>query len=197
MLRPYSRVRPSRPRCAADGWLGPGWSLLERHELVVAAPPATALAALSALRLRELPAVRALFSLRGLRHSAETTLRDFFSTRPFVILAEDPGRELVAGVLRAPLGPGGGSPATASAFARALGTAAFAAIATFRADPRPDGALLWTETWALTRGVRARVAFGAYWLAIGPWSAWTRRMFLRAARARAEGAAGPRRGGSP
>jgi hypothetical protein len=189
MLRPYSSARPARLRCAADDWTAEGWTLLERHDLPVHAPPWTALAALANLRLRDLPAVRALFALRGLRHSAEMTLHDFFSTAPFVMLAEEPSREIVFGVLRARPGSGTGSArptASASAFRHALGTAPFAAIGTFRADPHDRGSLLWTETWVRTRGARARVAFGAYWLAIGPWSAWIRRMFLRAARAQAE-----------
>lgn len=192
MLRPYSRTRSARPRCAADDWTGPGWVLLERHELTVAAPPATALAALAALRIRELPAVRVLFAIRRLPYSADMTLRDFFSTSPFVLLADDPRRELVSGVLLPGAGLEGaerGPPASADAFGRALPEAPFAAVATFGAEPRARGSLLWTETWARTRGARARIAFGAYWLAIGPWSAWIRRMFLRAAQAHAERAA--------
>jgi hypothetical protein len=194
MLRPYSRSRPSRARCLADDWAGAGWILLEHHDIEVAAPPHAALAAVAGLRLRELPAVRALFWLRRLRHSGDATLRDFFTTAPFVRLAEEPGRELVSGVLypRSDVGASG-APASAHAFRRALRAAPLAAIATFRAEPRGQGSLLWTETWVRTRGARARVAFGAYWLVIGPWSAWIRRMFLRAGRASAERAGGPRR----
>jgi hypothetical protein len=122
------------------------------------------------------------------------TLRAFFGAPPFVLLEEDPGRELVFGVLRPGSGPGPRarapgaprSPASPEAFRRALAAAPFAAVGTFRAEPRRDGSLLWTETWARTRGVPARAAFAAYWLAIGPWSAWIRRMFLRAARGNAE-----------
>lgn len=189
MPRPWSSPRRSRPRCALDAWVGPGWTLLEHHALDVAAPPATALESLAALRIRELPAVRALFALRRLRHSGHQTLREFFSTPPFVLLDDDPGRELVFGVLRPARGPEDGEhagDAPADAFARALRAAPFAAIGTFRAEPRADGSTLWTETWARTRGRRAAVAFGIYWLVIGPWSAWIRRMFLRAARRHAE-----------
>lgn len=192
MLRPYSRLRSSRPRCAVDDWLGPEWTLLERHEIAVAAPPATALAAMTTLRLRELPAVRALFTLRRLRYSADMTFRDFFSAAPFVQLAEVPGREFASGVLlpdRRGEAVRCGPPASPAAFGRALQTAPFAAVATFRADPTAGGSLLWTETWARTRGARARLAFGAYWLAIGPWSALIRTTFLKAARARAQRAA--------
>jgi hypothetical protein len=184
-------VRSARARCAVDAWIGPGWTLLERHERSVAAAPDAALGAMAGLTLRELPAVRALFALRGLRFDAGQTLRGFFSTAPFVVLAEEPGRELVSGVLVAARGAASGrrwTPASSDEFRRALGTAPFAAIATFRAEPRGATTLLWTETWARTRGL-ARPIFGAYWLVIGPWSAWIRRMFLHAARAKAERAA--------
>lgn len=192
MLRPYSNRRVPRARCALDGWTGEGWTLLERHALEVAAPPERALSAALALHLSDVPAVRALFALRRLRHAPEQALRDFFSAAPFAALAEEPGREWVFGVLRPAPGPGAveDGAASAAAFSRALGTARFAAIGNFRAEPRDGGAVLWTETWARTRGRRAGAAFGAYWLAVGPWSAWIRRMILRAARARAERQAG-------
>jgi hypothetical protein len=184
MLRPYSRMRTSRPRALAEEWTGPEWTLLEHHDLPIAAAPEATLAALAGVRLRDLPAVRALFTLRRLPHSADTTLRGFFSARPFVVLAEEPGRELAFGVLLP--GRGRRAPDGADAFRAALPTAPFAAIGTFGAFARPGGSVLWTDTWARTRGVRSRAGFAAYWLAIGPWSAWIRRMFLRAARARAE-----------
>ncbi|GAO02038.1 hypothetical protein [Anaeromyxobacter sp. PSR-1] len=181
MLRPYSNRRAPRARCALDGWAGEGWTLLERHALAVASPPEVALSAALALRLSDLPAVRALFTLRRLGHAPDQALRDFFSAAPFAMLADEPGREWVFGVQR---------PAAArhgpAAFAGALAAAEFAAVGNFRAEPRDGGALLWTETWVRTRGRRAGLAFGAYWLAIGPFSAWIRRMILRAARARAE-----------
>lgn len=191
MLSPYGRTPPPRPPCALDRWAGAGWRLLERHELAVDAPPAAALDAVGALRIRELPAVRALFALRGMPFDPDMTLRAFFGTAPFVRLEEEPGRELVAGILVPPPGPDGRRrpPASAGEFREVvLRGAAMAAVATFRADPRGAGALLWTETWVRTQGRLPGALFGAYWLAIGPWSAWIRRMFLRAARARLAGA---------
>lgn len=203
VLRPYSNRRDPRARCALDDWTGAGWTLLERHALPVDAPPERALSAALALRLSDVPAVRALFALRRLRHGPDQPLRDFFSAPPFAALADEPGREWVFGVMRPAPGPdeAAGGAAGAAAFARALGAARFAAIGNFRAEPRDGGALLWTETWVRTRGVRAGATFAAYWLAIGPWSAWIRRVILRAARARAEQEAGaspgPARPGAP
>jgi len=193
MLFPYVRRAPPRAPCALDRWVGPQWRLLERHEIETAASPGAALGALAALRLRELPAVRALFALRGLGARPEATLREFFSTAPFVLLEEAEGSEIVAGVLlpgREPeaLGSPRRLPRSPQEFERALARAPLAAVASFRAEPRGRGALLSTETWVGTRGAAASALFFGYWLAIGPFSAWIRRIFLREARRRAEGA---------
>jgi hypothetical protein len=186
VLSPYGRTPPPRAPCLVDRWAGPGWRLLERHEISTPGPPAAALAAFSGLRIRDLPAVRLLFALRGLRFSADMTLLEFFSTQPFVLLEEAPGSEIVGGVLLPPRGASGrrSGPSTPAAFRDALPGSPLAAVATFRADAAPAGSRLWTETWARTSGPFATAAFGAYWLAIGPWSAWIRRMFLRRARDR-------------
>jgi hypothetical protein len=193
VLSPYARRWPARPACAIDRWLGPSARLLERHETRVAAPAAAALEAVERLALRDLPVVRALFALRGIPFSPGMTLREFFGTPPFLLLEEEPARELVFGVV-GPLSriPAGrtvpSSPAELSEAARRSG---MAAVGNFRAEPWEGGARLWTETWVLVPGAAARLAFGAYWLAIGPFSAWIRRTFLRAARAKAERRAGP------
>jgi hypothetical protein len=187
VLFPYGRLPVPRGPYVIDRWAGAGWQLLERHELRVRAPAAVAVEAVASTTLAELPAVRVLFALRGLGFSKEMTLRGFFSTRPFVWLEEEVGREAVFGVLIPPAGPGGRKrPTSPAEFREALGAAPFAALGTFRAEPEGDGVRLWTETWSRTRGAMPSLAFGAYWLVIGPWSAWIRRMFLRAARARAE-----------
>jgi hypothetical protein len=192
VLHPYARRFPPRAPCAIDRWTGPGWRLLERHTIETVAPPGAALEALAALRLREMPAVRALFALRGLGARPETTLREFFSTSPFVLIEEAAGTELVGGVLLPRREEGLGArrlPRSPEEFRRSLAEAPFAAIATFRADAAAHGTALWTETWVRTRGALPAAIFAAYWLAIGPFSAWTRRIFLREARVRAERAA--------
>jgi hypothetical protein len=198
MLRPYSRRVPLRAPCALDRWLGPGWRLVERHEIATVAPPARALEALALLRLRDMPVVRALFALRGLRADPDQTLLGFFSTAPFVLLEEVPGAEFAGGVLvpRRERTRGGRrrGPRTREEFERALPKAPFAALATFRAEQRERArAVLWTETWVRTRRGAPSALFFAYWLAIGPFSAWIRRIFLREARRRAEASGGPRR----
>jgi len=187
MLFPYSRAAPARPPCRLDGWRADGFRLLEAHALEVAAPPERALEALLAVRIREMPVVRTLFGLRGLGVPPDATLRACFSTRPFAVVEEEAGREVVFGVLV----PGAGRTvaeacASPAAFRAALETAPFGVVANFRAEARNSGSALWTETWVRTRGWKAGLVFGAYWLVVGPFSAWTRRIFLRAARRRAE-----------
>ncbi len=189
MLWPFTpRDRAVRAPAELDRWLPPGARRLELHALEVPAPPAEALAAVLALTLRELPAVRALFALRGLAFDPGMPLRAFFSTAPFAILADDPGGEVVFAVGAPPAAWRLVRPASPSlepeAFRAAAGRLPFVAVGGFGAAPAPGGATLWTETWVSTSGVAATAAFTAYWLAIGPFSAWTRRMFLRGARGR-------------
>jgi hypothetical protein len=199
MLYPYCRRFPPRPPCAIDRWVGPEWRLLEKHAVEIAAQPGVALDALVRLRLRELPAVRGLLTLRGLGRPPETTLLEFFSTPPFVLLEEVRGTELVGGVMIPGRAAGGHGPArrqprSPAEFERSLADAPLAAIATFRAESGERGTILWTETWVRARGAFPTIAFAAYWLAIGPFSAWIRRIFLREARRVAAGIAAASRG---
>lgn len=190
MLWPYTPwSRPSRPAAAIDRWLPHAARRLEHHALEVPGPPDAALSALRSLTLRELPAVRALFALRGLRSDPATTLGGFFSSPPFTILDEDPGRELVFAVGAPParwrpVRQGASRTQAAEPFRRSAEHLPFVAVGNFRAEPTRGGARLWTETWVSTSGAAPTAAFTGYWLAIAPFSAWTRRMFLRGARSR-------------
>jgi hypothetical protein len=187
VLHPYRRIAAPPPGRRIRRWTGPGWTVVERHEIEVRAAPEQALDALRWIRLGELPAVRALLALRGLRVRPEATLRSFFTTSPFVLLEEVVGRALVCGVLIPPKRPTDRElPTTAGAFVAASVRAPLSAVIGFSAEPSVTGALLVTETLAKTSGARARALFASYWLAVGPWSAWIRRIILRAARARAE-----------
>jgi hypothetical protein len=176
----------SRGPARLDDWLPPGAWKLEHHWIDLELEPRAAFAALEGLRLRDLPIVRALFSLRALPFDPKTTAGRFFSTAPFVALDEEPGQERVSGVL----GPfwdirGGRLPArvatTPAEFRAALDDGTMAAIATFRVEPRAGGCRLWTETWAFAPRAAQAAQFTIYWLAIGPFSAWIRRMLLRGA----------------
>jgi len=191
MIWPYASGARTRSAAALlDGWLPPGSIQLERHGLVVPAPPAATLAAIDDVRWNDLPAVRALFTLRGLPHEGEGTVHGFFSTPPFVLLEEAPGREVAFGVL----GPfwrwrRGAMPDRVArdpaGFRAALGDGVIAALGNYRVEPAAGGTLLSTETWVSAPVPAQRAAFTAYWLAVGPFSAWIRRMLLRAAARRA------------
>ena len=114
------------------------------------------------------------------------TLREFFSTPPFMILEEVPAQEFVIGIA--------GQPWRAKDYAstpdefRASGRpGTMQAAANFRVDATESGSLISTETRIETFGRRARWLFRAYWLIVGPFSALIRREFLRTARKMAEG----------
>lgn len=197
MLWPYPLGARARTSPALlDRWLPAGAWRLEHHAIEVAAAPAAVLAAVRAVRVGDVPAVRALFSLRGLPHEATGTLGQFFSTSPFLELQAEDGRELVFGVVgpfwawrRGRVPPR--VPASPDEFRAALAGGRMAAIGNFRVEPGPERVRLWTETWVFAPGARQRLPFVAYWLAIGPFSAWIRRLLLRAARRRATGGQGP------
>lgn len=124
-------------------------------------------------------------AMRGIPFRAETTIRQFFGTSPFLILEEEPDREVVFGVVgpfwqlrRDRLPPH--IPKTPDEFRRALSGGRMAAIGNFRAEPAETGSRVWTETWVSTPGRAQTIAFTTYWLLIGSFSAWIRRLLLRA-----------------
>lgn len=173
-----------RPPSLIDGWLGPEARLLERHESLVAAPPERAYEAVQQVRLMDMPVVRALFTLRRIPCSKEMTLRDFFSTPPFMILEEVPAQEAVIGTanrlwrFR--------HPSTPDEFRAFTKPGTMQAVANLRVDATESGSLISTETWVATFGPMASCLFRAYWLIVGPFSALIRREVLRTARKMAE-----------
>lgn len=191
MIWPYSRGTRTRVTAAhLDAWLPAGAIELERHTVTVPTDPATTLAAIDEVRWLDLPVVRALFTLRGLPYEARGSIREFFSTPPFVMLEAAPGRELVFGVLgpfwrwrRKSVPPRVAR--TPAELRQALADGVMAAIGCYGVEPSDGGTLLWTETWVYAPRPTQRAAFLAYWLAVGPFSAWIRRMMLQAARRRA------------
>ncbi len=205
MLWPYGVGAAARSDPARiDRWLPRGARRLEHHSIDVAAEPDAALGSIGSVRLSDVPIVRALFAMRGIPYLTDMTLERFFGTPPFLVLDEEPGRELVFGVV----GPfwhwwGGslpaGIPRTPEEFRAALAAGRMAGIGNFRVEPNGGGSRVWTETWVFTPGSRQAVPFVAYWMVVGPFSAWIRRIFLRAGRREAEVARrrGSRTAGSP
>ena len=180
-------MKKQRAPCLIDGWLSPQARLLERHELRIAAPPERAYEAIQQVRLVDMPVVRVLFMLRGIPQSKEMTLRQFFSTPPFLILQEKPPHEVVIGSTGRSWRLTGdrerpGLPSTPEKFRTYVEEGSMRVIANLRAEATDSGSLISTETWVETFGPRARWLFRAYWLIVGPFSAVVRREILRTVR---------------
>jgi hypothetical protein len=139
----------------------PDYEVRERHSVALPVSPERALEVALAAPAAPDRIVSTLLRLRGLR-VPRGSLEQFATTPPFRELARNQ-TEFVAG-----LSPHG----VRIAF-------------DFRAEPRPDGSLLTTETRVQALTPRARRLFRLYWLAIGPFSALIRRRWLKAIARRA------------
>ena len=174
------------------GWLEPGASQMSRHQVDVHAPPDRVYEAALGVSLRNMPVVRLLFRLRGIPYRHEMTLREFFSTRPFLILEETSPHEIVFGVAgstpprKRTSRSGGRPPSTPDEFRAYTEDGAIRVVTNFRVRPTPTGSILSTETWVEAFGPEAKRGFRMYWTVIGPFSGLIRRMFLEAAKQRAE-----------
>jgi hypothetical protein len=152
----------------------------ERHSIRIAASPERALAAAHETSLEDVPLVRALFRLRGLRAAARGPIWDALLAEGF----QPFGDETVVLVGR-PWSPQGGRRSVDDFVAfQEPGWAKLAM--NLRASPEGDGARLETETRVFLTDAGSRRRFGAYWLVIRPFSGFVRRSWLRAAKRRAE-----------
>jgi hypothetical protein len=151
----------------------------ERHTIQVAATPERALAAARETTLDDLRLVRALARLRGLRPGHGPIWETFLAAgfQPF-------GEDTLVLV---------GRPWTRRGERRRvddfLGFAepGWAKMALdLRAVPDEGGTRLETETRVFLTDRAARRRFAAYWLVVRPFSGLTRRLWLRAAKRRAE-----------
>ncbi len=137
------------------------------------------------LDLGATPLIRILLRLRGLRARGRglAGLRD----AGFVLLEEDPPRELVLGLVGRFWTPGGDVQRVDPAGFLAFERPGFAKVAwNLRVEPRAGGALLATETRILCLDARSRRRFRLYWMAIRFGSGLIRREMLRAIREQAE-----------
>jgi hypothetical protein len=171
----------------------PDYDVHEVHSIRVRAHPLGVYRALCEVTANEVWLFRALMTVRGLGARGSDGSRPLLETAQeggFAILAEEPGRELVLGVmgrfwqLRQRSIRRIGSPAEFVSFAEP-GYAR--AAMNFLIEPLDGGACrLATETRVRATDARARRAFRAYWTLVHPGSAFIRRMWLRAIRRRAE-----------
>jgi hypothetical protein len=132
------------------------YEVWERHSVALPVTPERALEVALSTPAAPDRIVSTLLRLRGLG-VPRGSLEQFATTPPFRELGRT-GTEFVAGL----------SP-------RGLQIAF-----DFRAEPRPDGSLLTTETRVHALTPRARRLFRLYWLVVGPFSALIRRRWLKA-----------------
>jgi hypothetical protein len=177
-----------------DGFM-PEFDVSERHHVLVDASPESAYRAVRAVDLGTSRPIRALFALRGLpsilrgRPGAwrSMTLEDLIRGG-FVILAQEPPREIVLGVVGTFWRPTGG--------VRRVDPSEFAALSepgeakaawNFRVESVTDGrSVVYTETRVRCADEPTRRRFLLYWAAIGPLSGYVRRRALHLIRVDAE-----------
>ena len=179
--------------------LMPAWDQREVHEASIAAPPAEVDAALRGLAIADMPVVRMMFALRalpgrlgrgGLRlPSPARPFLDAAREMGFVVLADEPGREMVLGAV------GRFWRVRGADFAPISGAEDFVAFTDpgwarsamdFVLEPAAGGTRVVTETRVQATDESARRAMRRYWRVIGPGSALIRRLMLAAVRRRAE-----------
>jgi hypothetical protein len=183
----WSGSEGESPAMLLDGLL-PGHEFGVVHRVRVSAPPERALEAVKRVTLGEMPLVRPLFAIRsmparlagrrGLPSDRAAALYEQMARRLFVLLAEEPGREVVVGGIGKMWRLSGGA---SPVFRDARGFVEFAqpgyakVAMSFAAVPRDGHTELRTETRVLPMDPASRRAFGRYWRVIRPWSGLIRR----------------------
>ena len=168
----------------------PEYQFCERHRVRVDAPPDAALAAPREVSLGEMPLAGLLFKIRGMRTPMRGPLWEQMLAGRFIDLGEIPGHEAVGGIIGQMWKLSGGeTPRIADAlefstFSRPGYAKAAMSLAAHRLDGRSE---LVTETRVFATDEAARRAFARYWLVVRPASGLIRRLWLQAAKKRAEG----------
>jgi hypothetical protein len=177
----------------------PRWQIGEQHTIHVAAPPEAVFAAIHAVRADEILFFRTLIAVRRcgqtgpesiMNPPAEKPMLDIATQTTFLLLADEPAREIVIGtVVAAPRKASAGSgKLTPEHFQRKLPPGV--ALATMNFLVLPDdrgGSIVSTETRINANDAPALRRFAVYWRLIHPGSDIIRRMWLRAIKKRAEG----------
>jgi hypothetical protein len=182
-----------RPESRLDEFV-PVWQFRERHAIRIAAAPDRVFDAIRRVRADEIFLFRTLTWIRRggrpqspniLNAAGRDSLIDVAIRTTFVLLADEPPRELVVGTIIA--APGGTREKATAGIFRAPRPPGFTLAAmNFRVEPDGvRGCLLTTETRVFANSAPARRRFAAYWRVIYPGSALIRRMWLRAIEKRA------------
>ena len=159
----------------------------ERHEIAVDASPAKAWAAVRTVDLASDPVIKTLLRLRGLKTGRHVTLDDA-PRFGFVVLGEEPGVEIVVGVVGRFWRPAGNvHPIEAERFTRFDDPGFAKAAWNFRVVERSSGrSLVVTHTRVVCNDDAARRSFARYWTLIRPFSGWIRSRALTLIKRHAE-----------
>jgi hypothetical protein len=203
---PAKEIRVSPPRTQLDQFV-PVYQFNEFHSVRVAAPKEKVYTALKQVTAEEILFFHTLVWLRRLgRPGPESILNpppsmpllEVATKTTFILLAEEPNREIVVGTLiAAPRGWRPRGERTPEAFKALLAShqpGFVLAAMNFRledCDAHANQAaapctLLTTETRVYATDAASRRAFARYWRVIYPGSSLIRRMWLRAIKKRAE-----------
>jgi hypothetical protein len=167
----------------------PEFQFVERHRAWVDASPEAVLAAAREVSLADMALARLLMRVRGMRTLARGPLWEQLLAGGFVALGETPGHEVLAGAIGQMWKlTGGHSPKVGNAveFA-AFNQPGYAKAAMNLSVHDVNGrCALMTETRVFATDPAARRAFSRYWLIVRPGSGIIRRVWLRAAKKRAE-----------
>jgi hypothetical protein len=194
-LLPARLQRVGQPATRLDAF-APEWQFAEFHERYVAAPPARVFRAIRDLEAGEIRFFHALTWLRRLGRPYPAGILNAPDGEPlidvavrggFVLLAEDPPREVVIGMVVVGRDRVGPTPLSPSDYRSLVGPGFAKGTANFHITPEGTGCRVTTETRVHATSAAARRSFGVYWRIIQPGSAFIRRMWLRAIAKRAEG----------
>jgi len=174
---------------------------LEHHEVDIAAAPEVVYRTLSTIDFSASAIIKGLLTVRSLPArmfatappapaTPRLTLQDILKAG-FGRLAEDPGSEIVLGVVGAFWKPiGNVQPFDRESFFRAVEPGMARAVWNFRVVRRgSDGTTLSTETRVTCGDPASRLKFRLYWLLIRPFSGLIRIIMLRSIKHAAESCA--------
>jgi hypothetical protein len=203
---PSKEIRVAAARTQLDQFV-PAYQFNEFHSVRIAAPKGKVYTALKQVNAEEILFFHTLVCLRRLgRPGPESILNpppnmpllEVATKTSFILLAEEPGREIVVGTLvAAPRGwrpQGERTPEAFKALVASQQPGFVPAAMNFRLEEcdvpaRRDAepcTLLTTETRTYATDASSRRAFARYWRVIYPGSSLIRRMWLRAIKKRAE-----------
>ena len=173
----------------------PNYDVIEHHETTVAAPVDVTYRAVRDFDLARSPVVLALLTLRGLPHLFTGAVKpkrrlglDDILDSGFVVLTEEPGREIVLGIVGKFWQLSSGVHRIEADEFNGFDTPGFAKAAwNFVVEERAgSGSTVVTETRVACTDADSLRRFTLYWRLVGPFSALIRRVLLRGIKRDAE-----------